>query len=104
MTEFQFVTNEHKKIVSAGCALTALAGVDCSSMEEADGRLLLHAVDMVHNGAKSVVIRATDTDVVVLAVSFFPELRAKGLCELWVQYGTGDSNMRYGHFLKGLRG
>jgi hypothetical protein len=55
----------------------------------------LHTEDMLHNGAKSVVIRANDTDVVVLAVSLFQELRSKGLRELWVLYGAGDHNQRY---------
>ena len=42
-----------------------------------------------HAGAKSVVIRSTDTDVVVLAVSYFDHLQKFGLEELWLQYGSG---------------
>lgn len=44
---------------------------------------------MVNCGAKRVLIRSSDTDVVVLAVSFFPSLRDVGLLELWVLFGSG---------------
>ena len=35
------------------------------------------------------VVRSSDTDVLVLLVSFFAELRRKGLKQLWIQYGVG---------------
>lgn len=68
-------------------------GINCEATDEADGRILLHADDMMVHGAKSVVIRATDTDVVVLAVANFFELASKGLAELWLLFGAGK-NMR----------
>lgn len=39
--------------------------------EEADGRIILHAKDMVINGATRIVIHAVDSDVVIIAISYF---------------------------------
>src|SRR5207245_301414 len=68
---------------------TFLTGLSCQSMEEADGRILLHAWDLAAKGAKTIVIRTVDTDVVVLAISFFFTLKTEGLQELWVLFGVG---------------
>src|SRR5277367_1054120 len=62
-----------------------------NSMEEADGRIMLHVKDSVVHGAKKILIRSTDTDVVVLAVSFFHTLERLGLEELWVLYGSSQN-------------
>ncbi|KAK3910268.1 Chromosome-associated kinesin KIF4 [Frankliniella fusca] len=64
-----------------------LAGVSCALQDEADGRLFLHVLDMVQHGAKTVKVRTVDSDVVVLAVSFFWQLQEAGLSELWVDFG-----------------
>lgn len=46
--------------------------------------------DAVENaGAQNMVVRSSDTDVLVILVSFFPKLRQKGLKQLWLQYGVG---------------
>ena len=55
------------------------------SHEEADTRIMVHIADAVQNGHQSVMIRTTDTDVVVLAVATVATLDLK---ELWVSYGT----------------
>ena len=39
--------------------------------EEADTRVLLHVKDMTRNGYKKLAIRIVDTDVLILAISFF---------------------------------
>jgi hypothetical protein len=48
-------------------------------MEEADARTVTHAMDMVEHKAHSLLLRASDTDVVVIALSFFSRLIPKGL-------------------------
>ncbi|KAE8743468.1 hypothetical protein FOCC_FOCC010920 [Frankliniella occidentalis] len=63
---------------------SALDNVSCASMEEADGRIFLHAKDMAVHGSKSIIIRCSDTDIVVLAVSFFHDLQQQGLKESWL--------------------
>ena len=43
--------------------------------EETDSRLLVHVRDAVNRGAKNVMIRTVDTDVVVIAVSDLSKLQ-----------------------------
>ena len=45
-----------------------------SSQEEADTKLLLHAIDATTSGATSIDVISPDTDVFVLALRRFPEL------------------------------
>jgi len=54
--------------------------------EEADTRLILHAAHVGKSEMKKVMIKTVDTDVVVLAISFFSEC---SLDELWVEFGSG---------------
>ena len=56
------------------------------SHEEADTRLILHAAHVGKSEMKKVMIKTVDTDVVVLAISFFSEC---SLDELWVEFGSG---------------
>ena len=56
------------------------------SHEEADTRIMVHFADAVQDGHQSVMIRSTDTDVLVLAVAAVATLDLK---ELWVSYETG---------------
>lgn len=57
------------------------------SHEEADTRMILHAADAAKT-LKHVMIRTVDTDVVVLAVSFFEQLH---LDTLWIAFGVGKN-------------
>ena len=52
------------------------------SHEKVDTRMMVHIADEVQDGHQSVMIRSTDTDVVVLVVATLD------LKELWVSYGT----------------
>ena len=47
-----------------------------NDQEEADTKILLHAVDATASGAKSIKIFSLDTDVFVLALRRYPELCA----------------------------
>ena len=55
---------------------------------EADTRIILHVAHCAKENHGAVTIRAVDTDVLVLAVSFFSEL---GLDELYVAFGIDKS-------------
>ena len=57
--------------------------------EEADTRIFLHAVA---GGHKQVIIKANDTDVLVLAVSMFPMLCELGIEKLWISFGQGANH------------
>ena len=58
------------------------------SHEEADTRLILHSFNASQNASKSIAIRTVDTDVVVLAISFFKDLLVD---ELWIHFGVGKN-------------
>lgn len=54
--------------------------------EEADTRLILHCFDMAHMNHKDLMIRTSDTDVVVLATAHFHALK---IDTLWIAFGVG---------------
>ena len=54
--------------------------------EEADTRMFLDAFDCASKGQKKIIIRTAETDVVVLAISSFYQIKAE---ELWIAFGTG---------------
>jgi len=57
-----------------------------STQEEADTKLILHALDAAKRGATKLSIFAQDTDVLVLAVGRYPELP----CESFFMSGNHD--------------
>ena len=56
------------------------------SHEEADSRIFLHVAAAASCGHRKLIVRTTDSDVVVLAVSAFVSLGQK-VDELWVAFG-----------------
>lgn len=58
--------------------------------EEADTCMMVHVRDAVAEGFTKILIRTTDTDVLVIAVSCVQKF--EGLEELWVHLGTGKSH------------
>ena len=50
--------------------------------EEADTRMYVHLKQSVDHGHVNAMLKATDTDVLVIAVSKFPTLHEKGLEKL----------------------
>ena len=58
------------------------------SHEEADTRVILHAADCARSRLLKVLIRTTDTDVLVLAIAHFHKIEA---AELWVAFGSGKT-------------
>lgn len=71
-----------------------MAGKTIKNMEEADGRVILHIQDMACSGWKTVMLCTSDTDVVILALSYFQMFNSLGLTELWIQFGAGK-NLKY---------
>lgn len=59
--------------------------------EEADTRIFLHVKHAKGDGYRKVIIRTVDTDVVVLATSYFFQLEAE---EIWIAFGVGN-HFRY---------
>ena len=59
------------------------------SHEEADTRIFVHAKHAVMEGNQTLMIKANDTDVVVIAISILPSLQELGLQKLWIAFGQG---------------
>ena len=55
--------------------------------EEADSHIMVHGADAAQEYT-SIIIRTVDSDIVVLVVYVFAQLRTS-LTELWVAFGTG---------------
>ena len=73
------------------CVLTSANRSDLRSLEpcnheEADTRLLVHALDACSSGHRRILIKTNDADVVVLAVSVAENLPAD---KILISYGTG---------------
>ena len=80
-----------------GC-ITSPSNVDVSAVapctqEEADSRIFLHVAAAASAGHRSIIIRTTDSDVVVLGVAAYVSLKDK-MGELWKAFGVGK-NYRY---------
>ena len=64
-----------------------LSVISPCNIEEADGRLLLHAHHAFKSGLKCVTIRTVDSDVVVISLYAFTYMT--GTAQLWIDFGVG---------------
>ena len=64
-----------------------LAGVAPCSHEEADTRIFVHARHAAEAGSKVIMVKANDTDILVIAISVLQALQNLGLQQLWVAFG-----------------
>ena len=51
--------------------------------------IFVHARHAVMEGNQTIMIKANDTDVVVIAISILPSLQELGLQKLWIAFGQG---------------
>ena len=72
----------------------SLEGVSPCSHEEADTRIFVHARHAAQEGRTSLLVKACDTDILVIAISVMPTLHAIGLQQMWIAFGQGR-NMRW---------
>ena len=63
----------------------------CPEVEEADARIIPHAMHAVKSGIQCIVVLSSDTDVFVLLMHYWDILHCEGLRELWIRAGVGDS-------------
>ena len=67
-------------------SVDATPAISPCTHEEADTRLILHASDCARQGLDNIILRTVDTDVVVLAISYFSRLK---ISRLWIAFGVG---------------
>ena len=67
----------------------SLDDISPCSHEEADRRVFVLARHAVQEGYKVLMIKANDTDVVIIAKATLPSLQELGLQKLWVAFGQG---------------
>jgi len=69
--------------------------MQCCHQEEADTKICVHVNDALKKGARNILVRTVDTDVVVLLVSIFCQLHsAFSDFNIWVGFGIGN-HFRY---------
>jgi len=61
--------------------------------EEADHRIMLHCAHAYHHGMKKIMVRATDTDVLVYTCHRYTARTLEGF-EIWLAFGH-SKNFRY---------
>ena len=88
MANVVIVTKKEDAVSNHSVNLDAVAS--CSH-EEADTCIFVHAKHATETGSKVIMIKASDTDVVVIAVSALPALQELGLHQLWITFGQGQN-------------
>ena len=73
--------------------MISLEGVSHCSHEEADTQICVHVRHSAQDGSKSLLVKASDTYILVIAISVMATLQAIGLQQLWIAFGQGR-NMR----------
>ena len=79
------VSTVNENVVTNGTGLEILSLMPCN-MEEADERIFVHVKHISRKHAR-IMIKAVDSDVVVIAITNFHQLVP--LNELWIEFGTG---------------
>lgn len=64
------------------------------SHEKADTMIFVRVRNAAEEGSKVIMVKASDSDVLVVSVSVFPGLQEHGLHQLCIEYGQGR-NLRW---------
>ena len=72
-----------------------MEGLSLRNHEEADSRIFTHAHHLARQKATSLLMKACDTDILVIAINAFETLQAAGLETMWVECGQGQSIRRF---------
>ena len=70
--------------------------MESCTQEEADSRMVVHILHAVQSGAKKIMVRSVDTDVLVILISqFFYIHHICADIDLWIAFGTGKDFCYY---------
>ena len=75
----------HEDIIITNPDNLDVSAISPCTHEEADTRIFVHLKDAVRKGCSNIAIRATDTDIIILASALFEDIAAQ---KLWVHFGT----------------
>jgi len=70
----------------------SLEGLTHCNHEKADTRIFMYSKHTTADGSKTIMIKVSDTDVLVTAVSVLPILQDLGVEKLWVAFGQGQKS------------
>jgi len=84
-----FVTTKGERVKATGTL--DISALQPCTQEEADHRIMLHCAHAYQHGMKKIMLHATDTDVLVLAITTASVLEG---CEIWLGFGH-KKNFRY---------
>ena len=84
-----FITTKGERVVST--STLDISALQPCTQEEADYRIMLHCAHAHQHGLKKIIVHATDTDVLVLAIATARVLEG---CEIWLAFGH-NKNFRY---------
>ncbi|KAG1666280.1 putative aldolase class 2 protein [Nymphon striatum] len=83
---------EGQSVISKGSSLP----MSVCDHEEVDSRICVHIQDALKKGARTILVRTVDTDVIVILVGlFFNFLSAYHDIDLWVAFGMGKHFQYY---------
>ena len=88
LPESKEVYSTHGSSVLTSNDRTEMSNLAPCTHEEADTRLMIHALDASLRGHRRIKIRTNDTDVIVLALSVVSTLPVD---EFWITYGSGKN-------------
>ena len=81
------VTRVEQAVINHNISFEGLA--PCNH-EEVDTRMFVHARHAVSHGHKMVMLKANDTDVLVIAITVFPVLKDQVFEKMWLAFGHGN--------------
>lgn len=81
----------HKEDVVSSSEIPMKEAIAPCTHDEADTRMFVHLKHAVTLGFKEASLRTVDTDVVVIALYHFEELKELGLEKLYIEFGTGKN-------------
>ena len=88
LPEGKEVYSTHGSSVLTCSNISEMSNLAPCTHEEADTRLMIHALDASLRGHQRIKIRTNDTDVIVLALSVVSTLP---VYEIWITYGSGKN-------------
>ena len=77
-----------------GSHTISLEIVSPCSHQAADTRVFVHVMHAAQGDSKSLLVNASDIDILLIAISVMQTLQVIGLQQLWIAFGQGR-NMRW---------